>query len=227
MLNINHVDFKYSNQPIFDNLNLQVDQGEFVFIIGNSGIGKTTLLKMIYMDLLPDNGIISLDKYSSETILEKDLPFLRRKIGFVFQDYHLLPDRDIYDNLSFFLEVIGTSQKQIKRKIVNALSEVGLAHKQKNMPHQLSGGEKQRVVIARAILNEPFLVLADEPTGNLDPQTSEDILEIFRKINSRGTAVIFATHNYELIRKLNAKIIKLDEGKAVKVLIKKKGEQTN
>ena len=227
MLNINHVEFKYSNQPVFDDLNLQVEQGEFVFLIGNSGIGKTTLLKMIYMEILPDSGVVTIGKYSSETIREKDLPFLRRNIGVVFQDFQLLPDRNVYDNLAFVLEVIGTQRKQIKKRILNALSEVGLAHKQNNMPHQLSGGEKQRVAIARAIINEPFLVLADEPTGNLDPQTSEEILDILKKINSRGTSVIFATHNYELIRRLDTKIIRLDEGKAVKVIIKKKGENSN
>ena len=179
------------------------------------------------MEILPDSGVVTIGKYSSETIREKDLPFLRRNIGVVFQDFQLLPDRNVYDNLAFVLEVIGTQRKQIKKRILNALSEVGLAHKQNNMPHQLSGGEKQRVAIARAIINEPFLVLADEPTGNLDPQTSEEILDILKKINSRGTSVIFATHNYELIRRLDTNIIRLDEGKAVKVIIKKKGENSN
>jgi cell division transport system ATP-binding protein len=142
----------------------------------------------------------------------------------VFQDYQLLADRNVYDNLAFVLQVTGNPRKVIKKKVMNALSEVGLAHKQKNMPHQLSGGEKQRVAIARAMINDPFLILADEPTGNLDPETSEEILTILKKINTRGTSVIFATHNYELVRKFDARIIKLDGGKAVKVLIKKKGE---
>ncbi|NMB83415.1 MAG: ATP-binding cassette domain-containing protein, partial [Ignavibacteria bacterium] len=148
--------------------------------------------------------------------------FLRRKIGIVFQDFQLLHDRNVYDNLAFVLNVTGSSNRINKKKIINALSEVGLAHKQSNMPHELSGGEKQRVAIARAIINEPFLVLADEPTGNLDPETADEILEILRKINSRGTSVILATHNYDLVRKYNAKIIRLEGGKAVKVLLKKK-----
>jgi len=224
MLSFNHVDFQYSNQPVFNDLNLQVGQGEFVFLIGKSGVGKTTLLKMIYMDLLPDSGDVQVGDYSSESIRNKDLPFLRRNIGVVFQDFQLLQDRNVYDNLAFVLQVTGIPKKQIKRKIINALSDVGLAHKQNNMPHQLSGGEKQRVAIARAIINDPFLVLADEPTGNLDPETTEEILTILKKINARGTSMIFATHNYEIVRRIEAKIIRLEGGRAVKVLIKKKGE---
>lgn len=224
MLTFHSVDFNYKNQPVFSDLNLQIEQGEFVFMIGKSGVGKTTLLRMIFMDLFPDSGYVEVGDYSSETIQENDLPFLRRKVGMVFQDFQLLADRNVYDNLAFVLQVTGNPRKVIKKKIMNALSEVGLAHKQKNMPHQLSGGEKQRVAIARAMINDPFLILADEPTGNLDPETSGEILSILKKINSRGTSVIFATHNYELVRKFEAKIIKLDGGKAVKVLIKKKGE---
>lgn len=222
MLIFNHVDFNYPNQPVFQDLNLQIDQGEFVFLIGKSGIGKTSLLQMIYMDLSPQSGYVQVGEYSSESIKSRDLPFLRRKIGIVFQDFQLLHDRNVYDNLAFVLNVTGSSNRINKKKIINALSEVGLAHKQSNMPHELSGGEKQRVAIARAIINEPFLVLADEPTGNLDPETADEILEILRKINSRGTSVILATHNYDLVRKYNAKIIRLEGGKAVKVLLKKK-----
>jgi cell division transport system ATP-binding protein len=222
MLIFNHVDFNYPNQPVFQDLNLQIDQGDFVFLIGKSGIGKTSLLQMIYMDLFPQSGYVQVGDYSSETINPKYLPYLRRKIGIVFQDFQLLPDRNVYDNLSFVLNATGSSKKLNKKKIINALSEVGLTHKQNNMPHELSGGEKQRVAIARAIINEPFLVLADEPTGNLDPDTADEILEILKKINLRGTSIIFATHNYDLVRKHNAKIIRLENGKAVKVLLKKK-----
>ncbi|MEW6701628.1 MAG: cell division ATP-binding protein FtsE [Bacteroidota bacterium] len=224
MLSFTHVEFNYPNQPVFTDINLQVEQGEFVFIIGKSGVGKTTLLRMIYMDVLPKSGSVEIGKYSSESISAKDLPYLRRKVGMVFQDFQLLPDRNVYDNLAFVLQITGSSSKVVKRKVLHALSDVGLSHKQKNMPHQLSGGEKQRVAIARAIINDPFLVLADEPTGNLDPETSEEILAVLKKINSRGTSIIFATHNYELVRKFEAKIIKLEEGKALKVVIKKKLE---
>ncbi|AFN73252.1 Cell division transport system ATP-binding protein [Melioribacter roseus P3M-2] len=222
MLIFNHVDFSYPNQPVFQDLNLQVEQGEFVFLIGKSGIGKSTLLKLIYMDCFPNSGYVQVGEFSSDSIKKKNIPFLRRKIGVIFQDFQLLNDRNVYDNLAFVLEVTGTPRKEIKRRIIHALSEVGLTHKQTNMPEELSGGEKQRVAIARAIINDPFLILADEPTGNLDPETADEILSILKKINSRGTSVIFATHNYELIRAYNAKILKLDNGKAVKVVLKKK-----
>jgi cell division transport system ATP-binding protein len=224
MLTFNHVEFDFPNQPVFSDLNLQVDQGEFIFLIGKSGVGKTTLLRMIYMDLLPQSGSVRIEDYSSDTIRKKDIPFLRRKLGIVFQEFQHLQDRNVYENLAFMLQIIGVPRKLIKKKVYNALSDVGLSHKQKNMPDQLSGGEKQRLALARAIINEPHLVIADEPTGNLDPETSDEIMDIIHKINIRGTTVIFATHNYELVRKFEAKIIKLEDGKAVKVLIKNKAE---
>jgi cell division transport system ATP-binding protein len=224
MLTFNHVDFSFSNQPVFSDLNLQVDQGDFVFLIGKSGVGKTTLMRMIYMDVLPQTGYIEICDYSSDSIKERELPFLRRKLGIVFQDYQLLDDRNVFDNLTFVLQVTGIPRKQIKRKVLHALTDVGLAHKQYNMPNQLSGGEKQRVAIARAIINDPALVIADEPTGNLDPETSDEIIDILKRINQRGTSILLATHNYELVRKIDAKIIRLEGGKAVKVLIRKKEE---
>jgi len=222
MLIFNHVEFKYSNQPVFSDLNLQVEQGEFVFLIGKSGVGKTTLMRLVYMDLLPEKGYVEAAGFNSDQIRVKDLTLLRRKLGIVFQDYQLLEDRNVFDNLAFVLHATGTPGKMIKRKVLHALSDVGLAHKQNNMPMQLSGGEKQRVAIARAIINDPVLVLADEPTGNLDNETSDEIIEILKKINQRGTSILLATHNYEIVRKINAKIIRLEGGKAVKVMIKKK-----
>ncbi len=222
MLSFNHVDFEFTNQPVFQDLNLQVDEGDFVFLIGKSGVGKTTLLRMIYMDCTPQSGYVQIGEYSSDTIRHSEIPYLRRKLGVVFQDFRLLEDRNVYENLAFVLKVTGVPRKLMKRKIFHALSDVGLSHKQTNMPNELSGGEKQRVAIARAIINEPFLVLADEPTGNLDPETAEEILEILRKINSRGTSVICATHNYDLISRFDSKILKLENGKAIKVILKKK-----
>lgn len=222
MLSFNNVEFNYTTQPVFTNLNLVVEPGDFVFLIGKSGVGKTTFLQLIYMNLMPQGGNVEVAGYNSDTIKPKDLPFLRRKIGVVFQDFKLLEDRNVFENLAFVLRVTGTPSKLVKRKVIHALSDVGLSNKQNNMPHQLSGGEKQRVAIARAILNEPELILADEPTGNLDPETSDEILEIIKKINSRGTSVIFATHNYEIVKKIDARIIKLTDGKAVKVILKKR-----
>lgn len=222
MLTFSNVEFNYTTQPVFSNLNLVVEPGDFLFLIGKSGVGKTTFLQLIYMNLLPQGGYVEVGGYNSETIKRKDLPYLRRKIGVVFQDFKLLEDRNVFENLAFVLRVTGTPSKLVKRKVIHALSDVGLSNKQNNMPNQLSGGERQRVAIARAILNEPELILADEPTGNLDPETSDEILDIIKKINSRGTSVIFATHNYDLVKKIDARIIKLSDGKAVKVVLKKK-----
>lgn len=222
MLSFANVEFEYPNQPIFTDLNFSVDPGEFTFLIGKSGAGKTTLLEMVYMNIIPQNGVVTVGDYSSDTVKKSDLPELRKRIGIIFQDFKLLEDRNVYDNLAFVLQVTGTPKRNVKRKIFHALSDVGLTHKQNNMPQELSGGEKQRIAIARAIINEPMLILADEPTGNLDPETAEEILAILKKINSRGTSVLFATHNYELVKKFETKIIKLVDGKAVKVIIKKK-----
>lgn len=222
MLTFNNVAFGYPNQPIFSDLNFRLEQGEMVFLIGKSGAGKSTFLQMIYMNILPQSGYVEVGKYSSSSIRNKDLPFLRRKIGVIFQDFKLLSDRNVYQNLEFVLEATGTSRRDIKRKIFSALSDVGLSHKQRNMPDELSGGEQQRIAIARAIINEPALILADEPTGNLDPETTDEIVAIIQKINSRGTSVIFATHNYELVRKAKTKIVKLENGVIKKAVLKEK-----
>lgn len=222
MLSFSHVIYHYPSQSVFDDLNFELQQGEFVFLIGKSGSGKSTLLQLIYMNLLPQSGTVQVAEYDSKTIKPKMLPHLRRKIGVVFQDFKLLKDRNIYENLLFVLEVTNSTRREIKKKINNALSDVGLLHRRNSMPDELSGGEKQRVAIARAVINEPLLILADEPTGNLDPDTSAEILDIFEKINSRGTAVIFATHNYEIIKKYNHKIFKLENGRVFKAVIKQK-----
>lgn len=220
MLSFNNVVFHYNNQPLFNDLNFQMDPGEFVFLIGKSGAGKSTFLQMIYMNIFPQSGYVQVDNFNSMTIKNKELPLLRRKLGVIFQDFKLLEDRNVYDNLAFILQVTGVPSRDIKKRVFNVLSLVGLTHKQKNMPHELSGGEQQRIAIARAVINDPVLILADEPTGNLDPETSAEILELLRKISARGTSVIFATHNYELVKKFEAKIIKLENGKALKGVLK-------
>jgi cell division transport system ATP-binding protein len=208
MLSFNNVEFRYSNQTVFTDLNMEIDKGEFVFLIGKSGIGKSTHVRV--------NG------YDTKSIKPRQLPSLRKKLGVVFQDFKLLEDRNIYENLAFVLEVTSTPRREIKEKIEQVLFDVGLSNKRMNMPDQLSGGEQQRVAIARALLNDPLLILADEPTGNLDPDTSSEILELLTSINKMGTAVLVATHNYEIVKKMNARIIKLDEGQAFKAIIKKK-----
>lgn len=221
MLSISNLTFHYRNQPLFTNISLELAAGEFAFLIGKSGSGKTTLLQLIYMNILPESGHISIGEFDSSIIKKSQLALLRRKIGIVFQDFKLLSDRNVYDNLAFVLEVTNTPKREIKRKVNDALTEVGLSHKRLNMPNQLSGGEKQRVAIARAILNDPLIILADEPTGNLDPETSSEILDLLMKINKRGTAVLFATHNYELVRKNpGARIFKIDNGNLIKGVLK-------
>jgi len=222
MLSINNVEFSYSGQPLFSDLNLKLNQGEFTFLIGKSGAGKSTLLQLVYMNIKPDAGNIQFDEFDSTSIRARQLPFLRRKLGIIFQDFKLLKDRNIYDNVAFVLEVLNTPSKEIKRRVNDALSDVGLLHRRKSMPSEISGGEKQRVAIARAMVNEPSLILADEPTGNLDPETSMEIVEILKKINQKGTALLFATHNYDIVKKAGAKIIKLENGKAYRVVLKQK-----
>ena len=222
MLSFNNVEFRYSNQIVFTDLNLELDEGEFAFLIGKSGVGKSTLLQMIYMNLLPTSGYVRVNGYDTNTIKPRMLPHLRKKLGVIFQDFKLLRDRNVYENLSFVLEVTNASKKGIKKKINDVLTDVGLSHKRLNMPDQLSGGEQQRVAIARALLNDPILVLADEPTGNLDPDTSREILDILMKINKKGTAVLVATHNYAIVKRINSRIIKLENGRAYKAVIKKK-----
>lgn len=220
MLNFHNVAFNYKNQSVFSELNFHLEKGDFTFLIGKSGTGKSTFLQLIYMNLLPHSGYVKVGDYNSLNIQPKDIPFLRRKLGVVFQDFRLLTDRNIFDNLAFVLEVTRIPRKEIKKRVYDSLALVGLTHKSTAMPSQLSGGEQQRVAIARAIINNPMLILADEPTGNLDPEISKEILEIFRKINESGTSVIFATHNYDLVKRIDAKILKLDGGKAVKVVLK-------
>jgi cell division transport system ATP-binding protein len=222
MLKFDNVDFGYSSNIIFSGLSMQMNPGEFCFLIGKSGSGKSTLLQLIYMNILPQAGIVQFDKYDSKTIKAKDLPFLRRKLGIIFQDFKLLKDRNIYDNLAFVLEVLDTPKKEIKRRINDVLTDVNLIHRRFSMPDELSGGEKQKIAIARAVINEPVLILADEPTGNLDPETSGEIINILQRINARGTAVLLATHNYEIIKKVDARILKLDNGKAIRAVIKQK-----
>lgn len=222
ILSFNDVSFSYSNSPVFSNINFEMNEGEFVFLIGKSGSGKSTFLKLIYMDLIPENGFIQFSSYDSLAIKQRAIPKLRQKIGVVFQDFKLLKNRNVTDNLSFVLNVVKTPSRKMKIKINEALSSVGLLHKKNNFPDELSGGELQRLAIARAIINEPILVIADEPTGNLDPETSGEILDIFRKINSQGTAVLFATHNYELIKKFPSRVVKLENNKLVNMILKNK-----
>ena len=220
MLTFSNVDFHYGEREILSNLNFEMNNGEFIFLIGKSGSGKSTMLQLINMNLFPSSGSVQFLKFNSSLIKPREIPLLRRKIGIVFQDYKLLENRTVYENLGIILEATGNPRSEIKKRINNVLTDVGLSHRRYALPSELSGGEKQRIAIARAIVNNPVLLLADEPTGNLDPETSSEIIEIIRKINRVGTAVLFATHNYELIKKTEYKIYKLDNGRVQKAVFK-------
>lgn len=201
------------NKLVLSNVNLELGRGEFVYLIGKTGSGKSSLLQTIYAGIPAIGEVASACGYDLKTIRKKQIPYLRRKLGIVFQDYQLLSDRSVQENLKFVLKATGWKDKAtISERILEVLSEVGLVAKLNAMPHQLSGGEQQRVAIARAILNKPELVLADEPTGNLDPATSNEVMRILKNICESGTAVLMATHNYNLIQKFPGRIEKCGEG---------------
>lgn len=213
MVELHNVKIKYPTGDGIENVTLKIAPGEIVFLVGPSGAGKSTVLKTIYMEEMPVEGHVSVREYNSLFIRKQDIPYLRRRLGVVFQDFKLLHDRDVFKNVSFVLEVIGAKSKDIKKRVLRSLADVGLSHKSRKYPVELSGGEQQRVAIARAIVNEPYLLLADEPTGNLDPDTTAGIMDIFERINARGTAIMIATHNYELVKKYRGRIIRIEKGK--------------
>ena len=198
---------------ILKNVNFEIEEGEFVYLIGKTGSGKSSLLKTLYADLPAKEGDIMIAGYDLRKIRRRDIPMLRRKIGIVFQDFQLLYDRSVEDNLSFVLDATGWNDKtKISKRIDEVLQQVGLLHKRKVMPHQLSGGEQQRIAVARALLNDPNVILADEPTGNLDPETTNDVMDLLREISTKGKTILMATHNYNLILKYPSIIIKCEDG---------------
>ena len=207
--------FQDDHSLILSNFNLTIAKGEFLYLLGQTGSGKSSLLKTLYADLPLKSGTATVAGFSLP-ILKKNIPGLRKKLGIIFQDFQLLPDRTVYENLNFVLKATGWSDKQkIRNQISEVLMRVGVEFASNKMPHQISGGEQQRVAIARAILNEPVLLIADEPTGNLDPETGEGILETFQKINQFGTAIIFATHNMQLVKKFPAHTIVCKNGSLI------------
>jgi cell division transport system ATP-binding protein len=215
MIQFFNVDLNYGNKRILHHITFHINKGEFVYIIGPTGVGKSSILKLIYFDEFPDSGTIIVDQYSSAKIKLRDIPFIRRKLGVVFQDFKLLPDRNVFENVAFALRVTGSPSSIIKKKVLLVLNEVGLGHRRNHYPKELSGGEQQRVAIARALVNEPSILLADEPTGNLDPKSAVEILEILERINKRGTAVLMATHNYSLIKQFPHQTLSLADGELI------------
>ncbi len=221
VLSLKNVTIYQENKVILSQINLDVKEGEFLYIIGKTGTGKSSFMKTLYGDLPLTVGSGNIVGYDLLNLKEDDIPFLRRKIGIVFQDFQLLPDRSVNENMLFVLKATGwTDKTEMQVKIDDVLKRVGMIGLTNKMPHQLSGGEQQRVAIARALLNDPELILADEPTGNLDPQTSAEILGVLKKINENGKTVIMATHDYAVIMKFPAKTLKCEDSTIFEVVQK-------
>ncbi len=197
-------------------VNIQIAPGEFVFVVGPSGAGKSTFIKMLFREELPTTGNIFVNGIDLLNLQENEIPYLRRQLGIIFQDYRLLPDRTVYENVAFAMQVIEAPYRKIKRRVMNVLELVGLRNRANSYPGELSGGEQQRVAIARAIVNDPLLVIADEPTGNLDPETSWDIMEIFKEINETGTTIVMATHDKEIVDGMGKRVIAIEKGNIVR-----------
>ena len=202
-----------SNKPALNRASIHVGAGEFVIIVGTSGAGKSTLLKLLTREEKPSSGKIVGGGIDYDNLKDKHIPLLRRKIGVVFQDFKLLPNRTVFENVAFALEIAGMTNREIKATVPKVIELVGLKGKEKHFPHQLSGGERQRVAIARAVVRQPKILIADEPTGNLDPKHSWDIVRLLEKINKYGTTVILTTHNVEIVNKLKRRVITIDHGK--------------
>lgn len=197
-------------------INVRIEQGEFVFIVGPSGAGKSTFFKMLFREVLPSSGKVIVNGHDLVKMTDKEIPYFRRQLGIVFQDYRLLPDRTVYDNVAFAMQVIETPYRKIKRRVNDVLDLVGLRKRTHAYPTELSGGEQQRIAIARAIVNDPILLIADEPTGNLDPETSWEIMDIFREVNKSGTTIVMATHDREIVDEMEKRVIAIEHGHIVR-----------
>ena len=208
--------YRRSSQPALRGISLEVERGEFVFVVGQSGSGKSTLLRLILCEESANSGNVLVAGRELSTLPRRKVPALRREIGCVFQDFRLLPDKDVFQNVAFALQVIGMPRHVIRAVVPETLEMVGLAGLERRLPHQLSGGEQQRVAIARAFVNRPPILLADEPTGNLDPTTSLDIVRLLDRINSTGTTIVMATHDNGIVDQLRKRVVELDEGELVR-----------
>ena len=212
MIHFQNVTKEYENQTALRDLTFSVEKGEMLFLTGPSGSGKTTLLKLIYLAELPDHGTISIAEWQTNELRESSIPFVRRNIGVVFQDFRLLDNRTVFENVSLALRIRSVGEREVKTRVAEALKTVNLRHKADSYPRRLSGGEQQRVVIARAIVADPTVVLADEPTGNLDAETAESVMKTFKDIHARGTTILVATHNRDLYRNSGKRVLRLLDG---------------
>ena len=216
MIKLEHVSKAYqAGVPALNDVNLEIEEGEFVFVVGDSGSGKSTLIKLLLKELEPTEGTITINNKDLKKIRRKQIPKFRRNIGVVFQDFRLLKDRNVYDNVAFAQKVVGETHAHIKKRVPQMLSMVGLAAKYRSFPKQLSGGEQQRVAIARALVNEPKILMADEPTGNLDNNNAWEIMKLLEEINEKGTTVVVVTHNLEIVKVMKKRVITIKKGVVV------------
>ena len=216
MIAFRNVHKVYDNGSVaLEDVSIHIEKGEFVLVCGHSGAGKSTFIKLLSHEVKPDSGTVFVNDVDVTRIKSSKVPYLRRKLGIVFQDFRLLPSKTVFENVAFALEVIEEKPKVIKDKVLNVLDLVGLSDKANDLPQDLSGGEQQRVAIARAIVNKPLVLIADEPTGNLDPQTSRDISDLFKAINNSGTTVVMVTHDMDMVSYLNKRVIALENGRVV------------
>lgn len=217
MIEMMNVTKKYNKGiTAINNLSIQINDGEFVYVVGPSGAGKSTFIKMMYREEKATKGRIRVGKYDLMKIRDRQIPFLRRYVGVVFQDFKLLPHKTVYENVAYAMEVIEKSPREIKRRVEDVLELVNLKHRMNNFPNELSGGEQQRVAIARAIVNTPGILIADEPTGNLDPDTSMEIMDILERINEQGTTIVMATHNSQIVNEKKHRVIAIENGQIVR-----------
>ena len=217
MIHMKNVSKIYDNGAVaLDRASVDIESGEFVFIVGASGAGKSTFIKMLFREELPSSGELVVNGHDIRKMTRKEVPYLRRELGVIFQDYRLLPDKTVFENVAFAMQVIEAPRRLMQRSVNSVLDVVGLRDKYKCFPHQLSGGEQQRVAIARAIVNNPAIVIADEPTGNLDPETSWDIMDIFTRINRAGTTIVMATHDKAIVDTMRRRVIAIEDGRIVR-----------
>jgi len=217
MIHMRNVSKIYDNGAVaLDRASVDIESGEFVFIVGASGAGKSTFIKMLFREELPTSGELVVNGHDIRKMTRKEVPYLRRELGVIFQDYRLLPDKTVFENVAFAMQVIEAPRRLMQRSVNSVLDVVGLRDKYKCFPHQLSGGEQQRVAIARAIVNDPAIVIADEPTGNLDPETSWDIMDIFTRINRAGTTIVMATHDKAIVDTMRRRVIAIEDGRIVR-----------